>query len=127
MLAGQLARGEIPRYQLEKRYVRKDGSVVTIMLSGAVLRGHDGAPRYFIAHMEDITDRKKAEAALRFSEARFSGIVSISADAIICVDESQRITLFNRGAEAIFGYSPWEVMGQPLELLIPESLRQRHR
>ena len=124
--AGRLARGEIPRYEVEKRYIRKDGSVVTIMLSASILRGDDGAPRYFIAQIQDITDRKRAEAALRFSEARFSGIVSISADAIISVDDEQRITLFNQGAQSIFGYAPAEVMGQSLDMLIPERLRARH-
>ncbi len=126
-LVGQLTRGEIPFYQLEKRYIRKDGSSVPIMLSASILRGSDGAPRYYIAQIEDISHRKRAEEALRFSEARFSGIVSISADAIISVDAEQRITLFNRGAETIFGYAAAEVMGAPLDLLIPERLRDRHR
>src|SRR5262249_21663555 len=68
----------------------------------------------------DISDIKKAQQELRFSEARSSGIVSISADAIICIDESQRITLFNEGAEKIFGYSKTEMIGAPIDLLIPE-------
>ena len=126
-LARQLAAGDIPSYQLEKRYIRKDGSVVEIMLSGSVLRGADQTPRYFIAQIEDISTRKRAERALRQSEAKFSGIVSISADAIICVDEEQRITIFNDGAEQIFGYAQEDVLGTPLERLIPERFRERHR
>lgn len=58
-LAGQLARGEIPRYSLEKRYIRKDGHVVDIELSGSVLRGPDGQPLHFIAQVEDISERKR--------------------------------------------------------------------
>src|SRR5688572_15951960 len=85
-LSEQLARGEIPRYQLEKRYIRKDGSLVDIMLSGSILRGPDNAPLYYIAQMEDISKRKQAERELQRSEAKFSGIVSIAADAIISVD-----------------------------------------
>ena len=68
------------------------------MLSASVLRGPDGAARYYIAQIEDITERKRADEALRLSEAKFSGIVSIAADAIISVDEEQRITIFNEGA-----------------------------
>jgi PAS domain S-box-containing protein len=82
-LSEQLARGEIPRYQLEKRYIRNDGSLVDIMLSGSILRGSDKAPLCYIAQIEDISERKRAERALRRSEAKFSGIVSIAADAII--------------------------------------------
>src|SRR5262249_3770285 len=125
--AGQLATGDIPRYQMEKRYIRKDGSTVDVQLAVSILRGRDGASLYFISQIEDITERKRAENALRFSEAKFSGIVSIAADAIISVDARQEITIFNEGAEHIFGYSRSEVIGQPLEMLIPERLRAVHR
>ena len=58
-LARQLARGEIPRYSLERRYVRKDGHVVDIELSRSVLRGPDGQPLHFIAQVKDISERKR--------------------------------------------------------------------
>ena len=125
-LLRRLERGDIPRYQLEKRYIRKDGSTVDIMLSTSVLRAPDGAAQYYIAQIEDITARKQAEAALRLSEAKFSGIVSISSDAIITADEHRRITLFNSGAEKVFGYSKEEVLGTPLERLMPERFRAGH-
>ncbi len=60
------------------------------------------------------------------TDAILAGIVTISADAIICVDESQKIIFFNEGAESIFGYSAEEIMGQSLELLIPERFRATH-
>jgi PAS domain S-box-containing protein len=60
------------------------------------------------------------------ADSILAGIVTISADAIICVDESQRIIFFNEGAESIFGYSAEEIMHQPLELLIPKRYRARH-
>ena len=60
-------------------------------------------------------------------DTRLSAIVSIAADAIISVDPRQRITLFNTGAEHIFGYSAAEVLGQPLDILLPEGVRDRHR
>jgi PAS domain S-box-containing protein len=59
-------------------------------------------------------------------DARLSAIVSIAADAIIAIDASQYITLFNNGAEKIFGYTADEAIGQPLQILLPEGLRSRH-
>jgi PAS domain S-box-containing protein len=63
-LAGQVARGEIPKYQLAKRYIRKDGSVVDVMVSVSVVRERSGEPLYYVAQMEDISERKKAEREL---------------------------------------------------------------
>lgn len=75
----------------------------------------------------EIGDRRVVEEALRISRARFSGILEISAAAVISTDEKQRITLFNRAAETIFGYTADEVMGRPMDLLVPERLRELHR
>ncbi|HUG17003.1 MAG TPA: ATP-binding protein [Thermomicrobiales bacterium] len=54
-------------------------------------------------------------------------IVGIAADAIICIDEDQRVTLFNDGAEQIFGWTAGEVIGKPLDMLLPERVRDVHR
>lgn len=62
----------------------------------------------------------------KLTEFLLGDIVDISADAIICVDADQRITLFNQGAEHIFGWTRDEVVGQPLEMLLPERVREIH-
>ncbi len=64
---------------------------------------------------------------LRRMNLRFGGVVQISEDAIISVDDRQIITLFNPGAEKIFGYSRDEAIGKPLDSLIPERFREAHR
>ena len=68
-----------------------------------------------------------ANILLRDSEARFANIVNLAADAIISVDEEQRILIFNYGAEQIFGYTAAEMLGQPLEKLLPERYAGAHR
>src|SRR5439155_23974516 len=70
-----------------------------------------------------VREQLRVEDKLRTSEAKFSGILSIAADAIISVDESQRIIHFNRGAEEIFGYSADEALGQRLDMLTPTRVR----
>jgi PAS domain S-box-containing protein len=74
-----------------------------------------------------VVERVRAEEALRISEAKFAGIMSISSDAIVSIDDEQRITFFNQGAEETFGYTADEALGQHLDLLIPERLREIHR
>lgn len=69
---------------------------------------------------------QEREEALRASESRFEGILSIAADAIITADADQRILHFNWGAEQIFGYVAAEIIGQPLNVLLPERFRKRH-
>lgn len=63
----------------------------------------------------------------RLASAHLGAIISIAADAIISIDVLQRITLFNTGAEKIFGYTAEEAMHQPLEMLLPEYARDVHR
>ncbi|MEG4236545.1 PAS domain S-box protein [Microcoleus sp. Pol14C6] len=64
--------------------------------------------------------------ALQKSQARFAGILEIANDAIISVDRTQRITLFNQGAEKMFGYKIEDILGKPLNLLLPEQFRDAH-
>lgn len=75
----------------------------------------------------DLEARSRGERALRESEAKFAGILSIAADAIITIDEKQRIRHFNHGAEQIFGYRESELLGQSLELLMPPRFAPAHR
>ncbi len=78
-----------------------------------------------LRRLTDALDRLRAEQQV--TESRFANIVNIALDGIISVDDEQRIVLFNHGAEQIFGFRADEVVGQPLDRLIPDRFAGAHR
>ncbi|MGE3799406.1 MAG: PAS domain S-box protein [Candidatus Kapaibacterium sp.] len=78
-------------------------------------------------HYRDITERKRAEDALRESEERFRLLAETASDAIITVNQQSTILFANRATATIFGYEEEEVLGKSLEMLMPEYLRHLHR
>jgi PAS domain S-box-containing protein len=117
VLFQQLRAGSIDHYQLEKRYFRKDGSLVWGSLSISLLKSHPSP--LVIAMVEDITARKAAEEG-RF---RHTAIVESAQDAIISKNLEARITTWNACAERIFGYTEEEAVGQPITIIIPPYLQ----
>ncbi len=75
----------------------------------------------------EIEEREQTEVALRENQRKLAGILDNADEAIISVNEQQQIELFNQGAEKIFGYKATEIMGQPLDILLPEVFREIHR
>jgi len=78
------------------------------------------------ALVAEITERMQTEHAFRASEARLGDILDIAEDAIIVIEHDRAIMLFNQGAAKLFGYDPDEVLGQPIDLLLPERFRVDH-
>ncbi|MGA2964231.1 MAG: PAS domain S-box protein [Candidatus Korobacteraceae bacterium] len=81
---------------------------------------------FFVAVFDVITDRKRAEAALRKSRTMFEKLFEFTPDAIVTVDSRGCIVQLNAQAERSFGYSRTELMGQPVEFLVPELYRVAH-
>ena len=114
-------------YDQEYRILLPDGSLRWIHSRAFPIRDQAGKLVRVAGLAIDITDRKTSEQALQASQARLAGLVEIARDGIISVDGNQRITLFNQGAERIFGYGALEVLGQPLDLLMPDRFVSNHR
>lgn len=76
--------------------------------------------------LRDITASRRAEEALRRSQAQLSGIINTAQDAIITLDADHRIVLFNAGAERIFGHTAAAVIGQSIDAFVPERARAIH-
>jgi PAS domain S-box-containing protein len=112
----KLRAGTIDNYQLEKRYFRRDGSLVWGRLSISLLNSRPSP--LVIAMIEDITDKKKAEEA-RF---RLAAVVESSDDAIASGTLDGIIVSWNAGAEKIYGYTEAEVLGKPINILVPPEL-----
>ncbi len=120
--------GEIESYVMDKRFIRKDGRVIDATISVRCLRRADGSVDYFVALVQDITERKLAERALRESEERMRAVLESALDCIITMDHHGRVVEFNPAAEKTFGYKRDAAIGQLLaDLIIPPALRERHR
>src|SRR3954471_8540091 len=74
----------------------------------------------------NLSKKHEIESLFQEQNKRFQVICSSKNDAIITSDETKKILFWNKGAECIFGYSPNEAVGQPLTLIIPAVLHQRH-
>ncbi|NNN07291.1 MAG: PAS domain S-box protein [Elusimicrobia bacterium] len=88
--------------------------------------GPDGRLAYIIHRVEDVTGRHVAEEALRRSEQFLSALFEFMPDATVLVRKNGEISRVNEKAQALFGYSREELVGQLIEILLPESFRQGH-
>jgi len=101
--------GEIDDYSMEKRYIRKDGSVVWINLTVRLVRDGAGAPAYFVSVVEDISLRKRAEEALRSSEVCFRRLLELAPLPMCHVDREGVIDFRNRRFMQLLGYTEEDV------------------
>ena len=103
-LLEDLMAGRIASYQMEKRYLRQDGAVVWVNLSVSMVVGDDGRPKHFIAQVQDLTARRKAEADYRMMAENIT-------DMIVTTRLDGRTQFATDACRAIAGYEPEELLG----------------
>ncbi|MSQ48354.1 MAG: PAS domain S-box protein [Deltaproteobacteria bacterium] len=115
-----LAKEPVPE-TVELEVVRKNGSIVPVEVRGRFLRDERGKRTAFMGIYRDMTERKRAEAALRAAKEYAETLIKSSIDMIIAVNTERRITEFNPAAEKAFGYQRAEVIDQPVDMLYGDS------
>src|SRR6201987_5937436 len=125
-LVRELAEGKRQHFQIEKRYYRKDGTLLWVRNNVALVPGIGGTAPFWFGVVEDITQRKEEESAHRYTEEKYRLVVETASDAVISLDETSTILLANPATTRVFGYTPEELIGKPLTLLMPEFLRKLH-
>lgn len=108
----EFARGESEHYRREKPLTRKDGETVECRITGAPVRDAAGRLLHVILMLEEITEIRRTEAALRDTGRRYSQILSTLANGLLIFDPDGRITYVDKEAERIFGLSRDEMVGQ---------------
>ncbi|MEP6788027.1 MAG: PAS domain S-box protein [Acidobacteriota bacterium] len=108
------------------RVLARDGRVVWFQCEVKMVRHDDGQPWFIQGVGFDITEQKMAEAARNESEEMLSGIFEYAPDTMVVVGTEGRIERVNARVEQMFGYRSEELLGHPIEILIPHANRERH-
>ncbi len=124
-IISEVKQGSTRRYETVR--IRKDGTRIEVSLTVSPIRNETGQIIGVSTISRDLSAVQRAAQEASESRARLAATIESAMDAIISVDAGQRITLFNTAAEKMFGYSASEILGHPLDRLLPAQLRQAHR
>lgn len=121
-LLEQLSAGAIPSYRMQKRYLRADGSIVWVDLTVSAVRNENGEVSFYVAQVQDQSQQRAAEAALRDSEQRFRLLAENATDIIALFGTDGRFTYLSPSVVTVLGYTPAELIGQPTRAIMhPED------
>ncbi len=104
----------------------RDGRRVNVSLTISAILDDTGTVVGASAIARDITEAKRVEAALRGSERRYQSIIDSAVDAILVIDARGRVEAFNHAAERLFGFAAQEVIGQNVNMLMPQPYHSEH-
>ncbi len=106
--------------EFESVMLGKSGSEIPVRMSASLLKESDGRLNGLVALCHDLTPIRQLKTEIDQRDRFFASILRNSADAIFTLDSEEKITSWNKGAEAIFGYTEEEMLGKSLEVLMPE-------
>lgn len=112
-------RGETTNYRKDGREYFMDWQITTI-------DDENQHHQFFVAIQRDVTERHRAEVALRKSEATFRALFEAASEGILISDIDGKILHINQQMEILFGYTTDELIGKPIEILVPERFRDNH-
>ena len=118
--------GEKTSHTTEQRYVTKSGSTIWGRATGTVIKDKAGSNLFRMGLIEDVTERRLAERAIREGDEKYRSLVNSTGDAVISIDSTGAIVAWNRSAERVFGFDESEMLGQPLGIVIPERFLPQH-
>jgi PAS domain S-box-containing protein len=108
------------------RVMARDGHAVSFHCEAKMVRRDDGRPWFIHGVAFDISDLKRAEEAQQKSEEMLRGLFEFAPDTIVVVNQQGKIVRANTQVEMMFGYDRGELIGETIEVLLPERFRGRH-
>jgi len=113
-------------YNVQYRLRTRSGEYRWFQSRARSLRGADGIAYRTSGSLTDITETKQRQQQLDARERQFRALIESAPDGMVITNTEGRIVIVNRRAVALLGYQRQELLGQPVEMLIPEALRDRH-
>ena len=117
---------QLPFFEIENRYIRKNGQPIWVRKFVSILRDEAGKPAQLVALVTDVNDRRRQEQSLREREERLRAILTTASDAIVTIDRRGIITDVNPATEQMFGYTHEELVSQNVKILIPSPYHDEH-
>jgi diguanylate cyclase (GGDEF)-like protein/PAS domain S-box-containing protein len=111
--------GEIEKYRIEKRYIRSDGEILWVMLGVSLVRDEQGEPLYFVSQVEDVSERRRADEAVREAEARFRSAFDSAPIGMVITGLDGRFQRVNAALCKITGYSSDQLEGITFRSITP--------
>ncbi|MBW4683442.1 MAG: PAS domain S-box protein [Microcoleus vaginatus WJT46-NPBG5] len=117
----EMRAGKRDSYRQEKRYIRKEGVVIWGHVTVSLIRDQSGKPQFVVAMIDDITEQRQAEEALRESEAQYRRIVETATEGIWVLDAEGNTNFANQQMAQMLGYTAEEMIGQSLFAFMDEE------